>query len=182
MSATATLDTPAEETYAGVRKLLLKLCWSYKRKFGGEMEELLSLANEGFVRAWRSWQPGKGNRFSTHCYNMVRWTLVSHLRESNRESHKPATTLLPLEEVAADRRCEGSKWEPEARRDIDLKAVLEGLGTDAATIIELALALPDYQRHESKLRKSLVETLLKLGWSVGRIKKGWREIREVLLT
>lgn len=68
------------ETYNDVEKLIYFVCHRFRKKYGGEFDELLSEANEIYMDAYRSHDPERGP-FHKHLQAKIWGGMISTLRK-----------------------------------------------------------------------------------------------------
>lgn len=179
MSATLALTkyqrTSCEETYHDVENLIYDLCWQFKRKFGGDINELIADANTHFMRAYQaqSFDPSK-SKFSTWVSNIVwRGLLCDHTRDRTRRVQVIASEKMDLNE---------------AKLESKLLAAMAELTGDAATVLRLVVDMPEELAAASRarggqprnIRSALREYLAGIGWSYERVAESFDEIRSIL--
>lgn len=182
--------SPIAQTYEDVHPLILKVCHTFRRRYGGDWDELVGEANEYFMRAYRRFNRHKG-RFSKRVAYCV-WVclLDKHRVRRSRE------TKLPR--VRPFKRRDDGGWEREydvitnAAQPIrfNLTQLLGEVSHDAAHAIKLAVDPPpkvvrrvsqiDKLKRPKARRSALVEYLTDLGWSMARVLESFKEIAEAL--
>lgn len=168
----ATLD-PRTETYRDVEKMIHQVAHKFARRYGGDHEELVSIAHEGFVLAYNSHDPATSN-FTTWVYWQMWYAMMNSRRADARHLAQPAG------DAAVD-------WvAPEGGFDLD--AFIEGLGNDAVTVLRLVFETPAEVAavaeakggHALNLRSTIREYLRGLGWTAARIAESFEEIGDAL--
>ena len=159
-----------ESAYASVTLLLKRIVHTYQNRHGGDYDELLAEADEGFMHAYATWEPSKG-RLSTWTWHKVN----SHLLNLPRQRQKFV--------------CESLTGDVRSKPRFNLRAFLFELGEDAADVVGLVLESPldiiqlcREQASEGIVTKrwALVRFLKDLGWTKNRIVSTFNEIREAL--
>jgi len=169
---TSYVPTPAiTQTYEDVEKLIKYLCWKFQKQRGGDFDDLLSVANMGFMRAYNTYVPTR-SKFTTWVWHCV-WNILldemskSHWR-SQREKTSYDTELL-------------EKVDPIDER-FDLGETLKEYSKDSQVIMKLVLTSPEeilrLCHGEEKTFRSPVRAYLgKLGWTARRIAESFRDIK-----
>ncbi len=168
----------AAVAYQAVEKLLRAMVRKFNGKFGGDIEDQLSEANEIFItHALPFWRKAggfyvkEGDRYlprhgkyklTTVAHRAVWWKLqkLHEKRVRREERRKGGIGNLAVQE----------KFRPETLQ-------IE-LSSDAALVIEKARNTPAKTGHGA--RGWLGAMLLDIGWSGARILESFREIQEVL--
>jgi hypothetical protein len=148
--------------YEGVEQMLNRICWKFKTTHGGDWDELKSVANLAFIKAWDNYNDSR-SAFTTYCWHYVWGYLMNY------------TTSRLKQKV----NCEAD--ETVAYRPLSL----EELSDDANTVIRLVLStVVDWHgvaRRQDDIRWGLWKTLKKeLNWSAKRVMESFEEIREAL--
>ena len=160
---------PIAETYQDVQKLIHHAAHRFQRAHGGEMDEMVSVANLTFMKAFISHDESKAS-FITWFHIKMNKAFLELWRGNCRRAHDP----LPEVSVKPDRAfCE----------------LLLDLSHDARTIVELLLELPDTLQ-ENILEKGPAPLHVKpalriylktfFGWSDTHVLETFREIAEVV--
>lgn len=162
------MNTPLEACYARSLPLLLEVVRRFRRRYGGDRDELLSLANWLWLEAFRSWQPGR-SPLAKRLGNQIWLGLLARKRqEAEREQ------LLLRETIDPDRIAI-----PQRMR---LGERLAELSTEAQQLARLVLET-DRMRQNCRnrpLADRLTDWLLELGWTGKEIIKAFSEIQEAL--
>ncbi len=152
----------AEKDYQEARALILELASKFRRRFGGDFEEIFADACLHWLRSRKTWDPAKGEAGKRARFKIWNGLLDEWRRKQTRK--------IPLEAYPPERIVDRS------RRDLALrlKEASDDARRCAAAAITLAPVAP------SRWRKMLIDYLLELGWAAARIKEAFGEIREVL--
>lgn len=160
-----------ESAYASVEPLLHRITRTHYNKHGGDYDELLAEAYEGFMHAYNTWIPAKG-RLTTWTWHIINQHLLNLPRKRQRIV------------------CDSLTIDIDSKPGFSLRSFLFELGEDAAEVVGLVLESPldilqlCREKEESKVttkRWALIRFLKKdLGWAKNRIEKVFEEIREAL--
>ena len=69
-----------EQTYADVEKLIKKVVWDFKKRYGGDFQELLGEAELSFVMAYKSWEKDRV-KFTTYLCKSIKNNLLRKHQE-----------------------------------------------------------------------------------------------------
>lgn len=166
---------PRTETYRDVEKLLWKMVHDFRRRNGGDLDELYSVACEAYCIAYQSYDPSKGASFST----WVCWQVLGWLRTAARKERYHS-----IEKSAGDNTYE---WE-DTMHVFDSDMIAESLSTDAAYVFRLATKPPTELASAAAAkggsgvnwRTTLRSYLKNLGWAKNRIVESFDEIAVAL--
>ena len=170
---TTTVSTKkVAEAFNGVKKLLHATCHDFRRKYGGNHEDLFSQSQEIFLAAHDQFDPNKGMKFSTYIRQAVWWRLLDQLRHDQHRLNQ-----LPRQEFDGDT----IKAEEEKNFDLDDFCIITGLSEAAKTIVHLTTSRSEVpgevHRGKAALKKILAD---ELGWIPYRIRKAFREVTKAL--
>src|SRR5476651_2599406 len=87
------------ETYDDVAELVYDTCWKFKRRYGGDFDDLLSQANLAFMESYGSYQTKY--RFSTWVRTIVWNRLLDEARRISfkwHQLHKRGKQMIHLRE------------------------------------------------------------------------------------
>lgn len=159
------------ETYQDVQKLICLTIWKFRAAHGGDFDEMMSVANLTFMKAFLSHDPDQAS-FVTWFHIKMNKALL----ELWRGNCQRAKFNLPLEDSPA-------------KSSRPFCELWSELSNDARTIVELLLELPE-SLQESILEKGThtlhVKPALKtylttfFGWSKKHITQTFQEIAEVI--
>jgi RNA polymerase sigma factor (sigma-70 family) len=77
------VKTTVAETYEETKKIIYTICHRYKKSYGGDLEEYISLGNYGFMVAYDTYDPKK-TKFTTWLYHVVDKTIhTAVIKEQN---------------------------------------------------------------------------------------------------
>jgi len=157
----------SDDTYRDVVDLLNHMSWQAVKKWGGEFDDFLSVANEAYCRAYRGFDRQRGVRFSTYLWHCVRRAFLDHLAEERRWRGEDSEVLDQL-------------LRPEVR---GIERIMGELSDDARTIARLFIDTPAElaelitPRNPARTRRAVWGYLRDMGWSMGRVVVGFEEIR-----
>ncbi len=170
----STLETPESEAYTLTRNLVYRVCSSFYRTHGGDWREIVSFANEIWIRSWRTWEPHRGGFAKRAAYKIQAGLHGKFLRPHKRDLQIFARVNQEENQMTADNAA------------LDLNEIhtpslpLNDLSDDANTVVRLAL--DNNINGPSKRRSFMVRALLELGWTGARILESFGEITEALST
>lgn len=169
--------SPITETYEDVRRLIYHVCNQFARRYGGDVEELISDANVAYMKAYESWKPGRGTKFSTYVVVCV-WRRLAALRKA--EQRRKAVWSRGLDDISPDQ-LPVTAGHTIGDRFADL---LEELSEDTASVVRMVVnATSDisevaeakggkYRNWRSTIRSHLRD----IGWTHNRIRAAFEEI------
>lgn len=167
-------DDPKTVTYLEVRNMLRKIVCDYRRRNGGNFDELMSEAHLGFVKAYESYDPKRG-QFTTHCW----WQVMNALKTYSYERVKARRYRLK-----ADAFWDSAAISPE----FDLGVKLSEAEGDIQTVAWLALEPTIDIVHGCRLsgettdvlRYKIYEHLLEQGWTTERVLQAFQDAKEAI--
>lgn len=164
-------------TYTDLQHFIEVQAYRFNQRFPlADKEELMSHANQIFMRAYLTYTPEKG-KFTSWLQFLLHKIWLEHVRRAaQRQARLPRVSMELM-------RCEDKP-----RRDAEqfLSDLREELSEDARLVVKLVVESPkefqQYCRHNTVLgiRKALNEFLSALGWSGRRINKTFEEVRGAL--
>lgn len=167
-----------EETYAECEAILYYTVRKFKRKYGGNFEDLLSEAHSLYMDACTSYNPERC-AFKTWVRNKIWYGLSEGLRKAAMRANR-----LPRQ--AIDLTAHTARQAPSFDRD----GYLEWLGKDARVVAMLAFNPPFSVRLEAEsrggeekpaaLRYAIQKHLREEGWEWERVQKSFTEIKELV--
>lgn len=157
-----------EESYVDVEKLLYQTAHLFQKRYGGEFDELVGIANLAFTEAYRSYNGA--SKFATWT-RFVAWRLMLDHVDNEIKSKRTRPQDFEITEHKSP-----------------LIDVLDELEEDAKTVVELVLHTPedlqlliqDSGGGIKKIKSVLTMYLSKLGWKQKRIKQSFLQIQEAL--
>lgn len=158
-----------EDAHKGVERLIYYLAGKFRRKYGGNFDDLYSHAEELFVHAYYTFDPTRCP-FDKYVRKTIWWGLLEKKKVSARRLAKhpeDSDPALRLDLTAQP-------------KHFDLRLMLTDLSDDAATVVKVLLDLPK-ERSKARVRVSLVRRMLhEAGWAAKRILETFTEISEAL--
>jgi hypothetical protein len=183
--------SPAEETYEEVRKLIYHMVHLFRRKHGGDFEELVAEANLAFAKAYRKYDYTFGCPFTSYlCVAIYRHLLRKKQKEMRRKK---------LWSVSIDQLMGSEGYGTIAASIVDdvgdtsyLVSRLEELSDDASTVVDLIVASPKEFASVvadsggatgcNRWRGILREYLRGMGWTNLRVSESFDEIGYALMS
>lgn len=163
------------ETYYDVENLIFDTIRKFQQRYGGDFEDYASLANEIFLRAYRTYQPGKG-KFTSWLVYLVRIQMLEMVRRGAMRNARLPRVYPEMEKMT--------------KESFSLRDFTFELSDDAQTIIHMIFEMPNDVKlavmerggpdEPRNIRSGVREVLSDLGWAGDRIKESFNEIREAL--
>lgn len=160
----------AEELFYQYEKLLYKQANNFHRKFGGDIDDLVSICYDVFVRALKH-HDDKKTKLTTYLWTAT-WRTMYQKKERAQKGRQIEREV-------------GNKRGKEIRRE-PLSFVKE-ISEDSQTVVKLIIDRPlgEGTNAGSGTAKILLRSVMEflsssLGWSGDRINNSLREIREAL--
>ncbi len=141
------------------------------RRCGGDLEDMVSVAHEAFVKA-HSGHDSTRSKFTTYLVRCIRNGLINSARKAkNQVETKPLLSQVE-----------------DPRNQSPLIDLLDEFSDDAKHIAKLVITSPPelacvarfLGRSEKQTRAAIVEHLQNAGWCIKRISRSFKEIRTVL--
>lgn len=174
-----------EENYIDLEKMIHKIIFIHISKYGGDLDELLSEAQEKFLRACNTYNEQQG-KLSTHVYNHVK----NGLHEvGRRKGKRNKLKIISIEEIKSENEDEDTLDLEDRRQKEDLPLLLSEVGEDCKHIIHL-IFFPPTDLHEEFQNYSKTENYkdclkeylhFHMKWSLDRIREAFVELREALI-
>jgi len=160
-------QSPIEETYQDVKKLIHKMAWDAFKRYGGDIDDYVSAGNEAFMDAYHSYNFIYATSMSTWLWWKIRGAISVQVHHQYSTYRTDANLdELPMRE---------DHFDP------------FGLSKDAALVVNMIWETPqevrDIIHHKDFgeiMRSGLSYRLQRLGWTVTRVLKSFDEIREAL--
>ena len=171
---TRKLDTPCSILYEDVEALITQETIRHWKRYGGDYDELRSQANEIFMRAYRTFDVGKG-AFTTWLTFLLRKILLEKVRrQSMRNARIRHHYVEDVEEPTTT--------------EFNMVDFVDELSDDGQTIIHLIFDMPkglaciceDFKWKPLAIREVISEYLLGLEWEHERITTTFREVTKLL--
>jgi hypothetical protein len=159
-------DPAIEDVYEDVRDDVTRVAGAFARSRGLDFDEVRQEAGLAFVEAYGRYQTRGGKArgtFGRYAVFYVRKRLLTNARTQARRE-RLLGVRLPMAEL------------PPTRQD-GLKAVFEGLGHDARTVVDLALGADGRPR---SVRAFVRRRLADMGWAAARVAESFEEVRRAL--
>ena len=157
------------ECYVDVKNLIYDTAHKFKRQYGGDVEEYISIGNLAFVNAYDSYHE-KHAGFVTWVRFIMWKTLLNHINKERRSKRS-----RPKDRIISE----------QCRPLIEL---LDELDDDAKNVTELILSTPA-DLHElfqltdgsgRQIKQTLSTYLTNTGWSAARIHAAFTRIKVAL--
>lgn len=169
------------ETYENVRKLIHKMVGNFMHVHGtefGSYDELLSIANERFMKAYYSYDPSKGNPFSTWLAYYIRYSgFIELIRAKSKDKKRTGrvvfdSTILTNEELKIENR---------------ITDLMEMMTEDAKAVASFVLTTPaDVLRKSANGggRTGIISVIrryfIKQGWPAKRVHLAFRQVSKAI--
>lgn len=161
------MNRAVDDTFDEVKGSYLKAVCSFRRRYGGDPEDLLSLAGQLFMKAYDSYCPERGE--------FGAWVAVV-VRQGLRDAHvKEAHRRRLLRRVG-----EGELHKAHARRCWTLEVFTDEMTPDAVTAVMIAVDWCDCGETHHANRCRVVKILRKRGWDDERINRTFNEVGDNL--
>ena len=166
----------AEALYPTVRDMIHKITWNFYITYGGEYDDWLGLAHEGFMKACQTYDPSRGMKFSSWCYYCL-WTT---LKDAQMKKARESLIFVPEEEAP-----EGSYRQPVGWR-LDLEEIRKKLIPEAEKILDYIIDIPEEIRAHATKPPVLIKKIKsflkeKEGWREEQWERGMRNLKEALI-
>ena len=169
-----------EETYKDMEKLILKVTWKFKTRYGGEIDDLIGQANLLFIYGFDEYDETKKAKLSTWLWHYINTGLWNYIKTEN---HKNNHISIDDEEVNIN---------PQTSDSFSVIELLDELEQDTLLIIRLFLETPNeliasviddgkqMNHMRGFMRRRLRNRLKQMGWTISRIKKAFEKIKEAV--
>lgn len=169
------------ETYKDLERMLFQLTHKAARRFGVRFEDLLPAAQNGFVYAYRTYNPNNKRKakFVTWCYFVVNKEIANWMEEHVKHSKRSASHVEVNDETLG-----ASSTDAAFRSDLEAE-----LSDDAKHVVHLILDTPEdiralYRFNKANTSRDALrcarEHLMDIGWSASRVVESFNEIRALL--
>jgi len=177
----ACLAIARDETYGDIEKMIYNICWKMQRKFGGDVEEYVSVANEAFAEKQDRYDPSRG-AFTTFIWVVVRNAIRTWLGKERK------SRMFFVEELDVDSSTEGHGVPFPFRSRFDIEDFYRTASEDAVEVVKMIMqspieimdAITVTERGRTSVRQSIRQYYRNLGWGVMRIAEAFNEIKESL--
>jgi DNA-directed RNA polymerase specialized sigma24 family protein len=167
-------DRACEDTYLEVQNLLRSIVGRHRRRWGGDFDDIMSVANEAFLAAYGAYDAARGASFSTFLTAVA----LTHLgRWQGLQRVRPGRTPVHADLDAV----------PDHRARFDAAAFAAELSEDGRTIVEAVVEAPGEMADAVRpglggpgRRRRVVRFLRGLGWTGQRIAESFKELSEAL--
>ncbi len=166
MTAMSLMQDTANESYLDVERLVNGCVWRFIKKYGGEFEEVKASADLLFAVAFRTFDPAKAR--------LTTWVQYRIERGLGDLLHKKMEKDKRLTQVPADLNLQIH------HEKFDVEAFCKELSADAAHVVEMLVNDVPWSNNPLRVKKALEHVLQAEGWTWGRIRKSFNEIRSAL--
>jgi len=150
-----------EMTYKDVELLIYKTARQFRAKYGGDLDDLISVANLCFLEVYQKPFDARKSKFSTWLRTKVWYALLSDRRKKAvRASRETATDWENIPENLYSCDAEESRWQLSEDAEMLIKAALSGQVKSSDALMGIAC--------EDR------------GWSWERLTEGWKEVQEAI--
>lgn len=156
------------EQYEGVRRFVYQVCFKFHRRYGGDLDEIISLAHYQYTQAVLKHDPTRA-KFITYVGYIVWMKLL--------DAH-----ITAIQKLNGFRRNIGARLEAiPSRTGFDLDRFVQELSDDAGHAIRLATSSRWPRNMAPKIRRKLTRHILrKQGWNDQRVVSAFTEVQEAL--
>lgn len=166
-----------QETFLEVEPDIRLTVHRFRLRYGGNMEDLWSIAHEAFMYAFLTFESSCGS-FSSY----VRYCTWKQMLEQTRSQCRRNSKLprVPFDNIR----------EPVTKHNHFVTDLLDELSEDGKLVVSLVLDAPmdiymyllehKGPQNPNKVRNALRSFLREVGWNTARITESFNEIREAL--
>lgn len=162
-----------EEAYESVKGLVHDVVYRFLKTYGGDLEELKSVAYTSFTENFYRYDREKA-KLTTWIRNSIYRDLVDYLRLKIAREKRWSLADKEFLENYLDERVKRFK----------VKSFLEDLSSDARLVITIVLHNPKEVKLDEKrpkgFKKVIKNYLIDIGWSLNRVIRSFKEIKEAL--
>ncbi len=167
------------QIHKSVEDLVYFVAHKFRRRFGGDIEDLIGEANLAFVRAVNGFDRERGFSFNSYLYAAI-WNSLLKFNSSEREQEMDSLDAI----FAA-----GGQFVAQLDREFDVDGFANDLPSDVKLIFKLIIQAPadltqavilkgnEYRNWRSCLQDYLRQNF---GWTARRVRENFREIERVL--
>lgn len=164
-----------EQTYLDVEKLIKKVVWDFKKRYGGDFQELLGDAELTFVMAYKNWKKD-GEKFTTYLCKSIKNNLLKKYQEQRNSIE--AHPLMDIEAAAKDYHKGMCDFLDSFTGDT---LYIAQTVTDPDKFTAIYKAYKHISSYQLKDRYCIIQHLNKdLKWSQTRIKSAFNEIKKII--
>lgn len=167
---------PFEETYLECKGLIYWTVKKFRYRFGGNWDDMISVANEAFVDAYLEFTTEKGSFSSWICKWIWNYLRNDWKQKRMRDFKRKNGMHIRIEEI-------------EARETRTLDLLLEKITGDARVVAELVIDTPKDliflihlkgaapRNYKSTIKEYLIE---EQDWTPERVKQAYQQLGEML--
>lgn len=165
--------------YENYSNLIHHLAHRYHHITGIETDELVSAANEEFMRCQPDYDPAFNTKFSSYLYIRIQGLFKNMERKKNNEAKRLYGFGLPetTDAVTPERRCL-------------FKEIVQGLSSDAREVVKIVFETPldlinmigSLDQPRGVTKRQIEKYMKREGWTFYRIRKIFGEIEKSLKT
>lgn len=145
-----------------VRKCIYRLINSFRRKYGGEVEDYESVANVAYCETYKRFNRHKGAAFTTLLWWRVRGALMDEIKSRAAYSQFVPREAVDLGKIATH----------------DRASPLSLLGEDATLLVEMLVDQPGI--YPQYILDDMIYLLRDVGWEADRVRRAIAEILEAI--
>jgi hypothetical protein len=169
---------PVTDTFEEVKNHVYKMVWDFLAVNDVDQEEAISAGHLGFMQAYHSFKPELGWAFTTWVGIKVQKRLLDLLRSKINDSRRPVVQVDFLEFDL-----------PDVEYAFSIDEWMETLSEEARLAATYAINPPidvvwfvkKFQDESpASVRQAIRETLKEAEWSMRKIRKAFKEIKEAL--
>lgn len=108
--------------YEHTERMIYKICWDFKRKYGGEIDDWIEEAHEIFMDCIKTYNKEHQSQFTTWLYNKLCWGFNSRIRKLARDK-TPHT--ISIEELNSNEDTSVNNILKDTRRDNTLRDIIQ---------------------------------------------------------
>lgn len=173
---------PIDETYQDVEKLIYHAVHKFYKSHGGDIDEMIGVANQVFMDSYEAFDASKGTFTGFLYLNITRRLQDLYWHEKRRK------TMSLDSETEDGTTFAGQVEDYRTSKDFDLMEFAEGMSQDAMEVLKLVLESPAELAsvamgkggNPRNWRSTVREFLYGMGWSGERISESFEEISGAL--
>lgn len=171
------------ETFFDCEQLIVAIVWRYYREQGGCYDDWLAEAKIAYLRAYESFDPQYGTRFSSWLYGKLEYHLRNVATQRRRRYYRNKVfNASDVQDAPLD-----TAVQNETSFDLRMQDVCENISTDAMYVLKLLLDTPKElkaamrSRKPRDMRKYIYRYLCKHdGWPRAKIDQAFLEVKGAL--